>query len=147
TRREADDATHVTIRSPLSAAAWTTGRSRNRVKREAGNANEDTRLRPLSLGLAPGDIGRKPRRLRLHDEPAPLLPNHFIGLIRVTRPLRWLLAGAWDWNHFEEASANALQRLGHTVVPFRWSPFFEGLVGRAERKWTIVGPATRRMNA
>ena len=61
--------------------------------------------------------------------------------------MRWLLAGAWDWNHFEEASANALQRLGQTVVPFRWSPFFEGLGGRAERKWTIVGPATRRMNA
>jgi hypothetical protein len=61
--------------------------------------------------------------------------------------LRWLLAGAWDWNHFEEASANALQRLGQTVVPFRWSPFFDGLGGRAERKWTIVGPATRRMNA
>ena len=65
----------------------------------------------------------------------------------MTRPLRWLLAGPWDWNHYEEASANALQRLGQTVVPFRWSSFFEGLGGRVERKWTIVGPSTRRMNA
>lgn len=64
----------------------------------------------------------------------------------MSRRLKWLLCGAWSYSHYEEACANALTRIGQTVVPFRWSPFFEGLSGRIEQKWTLAGPATRHMN-
>jgi hypothetical protein len=65
----------------------------------------------------------------------------------VTQPLRWLICGGWEFVQYEAACAAALERLGQTAIPFRWSPFFAGIGGRVERKWTIAGPATRRMNA
>ncbi len=60
--------------------------------------------------------------------------------------MRVLLAGAWGRSVYEEACARALSNLGVEVIPFRWSRYFSGLVGRAEAKYLLSGPRTIRLN-
>jgi spore maturation protein CgeB len=57
-----------------------------------------------------------------------------------------LLAGAWQYDFYEAACADALTRLGVQVVPFKWQRFFGGIAGRAEGKYVFRGPATLAMN-
>ncbi len=60
-------------------------------------------------------------------------------------PTRWLVAGEWQYAHYEPACADALRRAGMQVERFAWAGHFTGLSGRVERWATAAGPATRRM--
>lgn len=57
-----------------------------------------------------------------------------------------LIAGDWRHTIYESACADALRRLGVIVVPFKWSSFFDSLLGRAERKYNISVLCIRQMN-
>ena len=60
--------------------------------------------------------------------------------------MKILFAGDWQHAIYEPACANALQRLGVTVIPFQWSSFFSSLVGKAERKYNVPGLHFRLLN-
>ncbi len=61
--------------------------------------------------------------------------------------MRLLLAGTWQWPMYQEACANALSRLGVTVIPFRWRDYFGGgMLGRIQNKFPFSGPALLRLN-
>jgi spore maturation protein CgeB len=60
--------------------------------------------------------------------------------------MRMLIAGQWRWPMYEEACANAFSSLGIDVVPFNWSTFFAGKLGRAQHAIPAPGPALLRLN-
>lgn len=71
--------------------------------------------------------------------------------------MKIVLAGDWHSNVHERPMAMALERLGHTVVPFKWHPYLasrqKGLLAvpstilrKAQSKY-LVGPVVRRLNA
>ncbi len=60
--------------------------------------------------------------------------------------MKILLAGAWQYEFYEYACAEALARLGVTVERFSWSRYFSGIVGKAQLKWVLPGPAVARLN-
>jgi spore maturation protein CgeB len=62
-------------------------------------------------------------------------------------PARWLVAGEWQYEHYEHACAAALERCGVAVTPFSWAETFRSPAGRVERWATAIGPVTRRMQA
>jgi spore maturation protein CgeB len=64
---------------------------------------------------------------------------------RLERP-RILLAGYWVYDMYEQACARSLEALGAEVIPFKWSPYFEGIRGKAEFKYVIPGPGALRSN-
>jgi len=47
---------------------------------------------------------------------------------------------------WEDRCATALSDLGHEVIRFCWEKYFQGLMGRAERKYIFNGPNVRRLN-
>jgi spore maturation protein CgeB len=57
-----------------------------------------------------------------------------------------LLAGAWAHPMYETACADALTAQGVSVVQFAWTRYFRGLLGRAQNKYPMVGPAMIRLN-
>ncbi len=67
--------------------------------------------------------------------------------------VKLLLAGNWRYDWYEPACAEALRRLGVEVIPFRFSPFFEGYAGwrypgKVEEALPVLpGPALARLNA
>src|SRR6266851_602414 len=60
--------------------------------------------------------------------------------------MRVLLAGGWRYAIYEEAFSSALQRKGVEVVPFSWTPYLTGPVGRWQEKWALSGLAAARLN-
>ena len=40
--------------------------------------------------------------------------------------MKIIIAGYWGWHHYEESFSIALERLGHTVIPFKTSIYFNG---------------------
>lgn len=60
--------------------------------------------------------------------------------------MRMLMAGHWRWPMYEEACANAFSSLGVEVVPFNWSVFFAGRLGRFQHALPAPGPALLRLN-
>ena len=60
-------------------------------------------------------------------------------------PTRWLVAGEWEYEHYEAACAEGLRGAGVQVEEFAWAGQFTGLSGRVERWATAAGLATRRM--
>ncbi len=61
--------------------------------------------------------------------------------------MRILLAGAWEWGIYEEASARALVELGNEVHPFAFKDFFAGRWGRYQSALaTFRGPAAASLN-
>jgi spore maturation protein CgeB len=60
--------------------------------------------------------------------------------------MRILLAGAYEFVIYEEVCAQALQTLGHQVFRFAWREYFNGILGKAERKYVFNGPNTSRLN-
>lgn len=60
--------------------------------------------------------------------------------------MRLLLVGAWQYVMYEKACADALARLGVTVIPFTWARYFRGLIGRAQHKYPFPGPAMLQLN-
>ncbi|HYW50698.1 MAG TPA: glycosyltransferase [Gemmatimonadaceae bacterium] len=63
------------------------------------------------------------------------------------RQQRWIIAGEWQFEHYERAAADALTRLGCAVQAFPWAPRYTSFIGRIERWATVAGPATRHMRA
>ncbi len=55
--------------------------------------------------------------------------------------MKILLAGAWQYEFYEYACAEALARLGVTVERFSWSRYFSCFVGKANLYWVLRGPA------
>lgn len=47
---------------------------------------------------------------------------------------------------YEPAVAEALTRLGHHVIPFRWGDYLQGTVGRAQEKWLLPGTGIAALN-
>jgi glycosyltransferase involved in cell wall biosynthesis len=56
------------------------------------------------------------------------------------------LAGDWEWEQYEKAFAAALEEIGHTVIPFKTTGYFDGLLGRLQRVVPFPGLAMLRMN-
>lgn len=67
-----------------------------------------------------------------------------------------LISGQWLWPQYQEASAKALERLGHTVVRFGWhqyffaaseshDPSFRSFIAQRQNKY-ILGPLIRTIN-
>jgi len=59
--------------------------------------------------------------------------------------VRILLAGAYRYPWYEEVCAQALEKLGHEVVRYRWDPFFKGKPGAMQEKWGL-GPSVVWVN-
>jgi hypothetical protein len=58
-----------------------------------------------------------------------------------------LLAGNWQWDQYEAACANALDKLGHEVRPFSFSRFFGGRLGHYQNVLAALpGPAALGLN-
>ncbi len=55
--------------------------------------------------------------------------------------MKILLAGAWQYEFYEYACAEALVRLGILVEQFRWNSYFSGALGKAQLEWILPGPA------
>lgn len=61
--------------------------------------------------------------------------------------MKIVLAGNWEWRIYEDASAAALRRLGHEVVPFAFGKFFEGRIGHYQRVLAAIpSPASFALN-
>ena len=60
---------------------------------------------------------------------------------------RWLVAGEWQFEHYERACADALSRCGIDVTPFSWADAFRSPAGRLERWATLIGSASRGMQS
>lgn len=60
--------------------------------------------------------------------------------------MNMLFAGNWRWQIYEEACAQALEKLGVHVIRFQWDGHFRGLPGRVESKYPIPGPASLHLN-
>ncbi|KAA3603977.1 MAG: hypothetical protein D8M57_16285 [Candidatus Scalindua sp. AMX11] len=60
--------------------------------------------------------------------------------------MKIVIAGNWHWFQYEEAFATALCELGHQVIPFRVSKFFDGLMGKQQNAVPIPGTALLRLN-
>lgn len=58
-----------------------------------------------------------------------------------------LFAGAWQHAMYEEACGRALERLGCQIVPFEWARYFAGPLGKVQYKYSICGPAVRKLNS
>jgi spore maturation protein CgeB len=56
-----------------------------------------------------------------------------------------LLAGTYRYFWYEEVCAQALEKLGHQVMRYRWGRFFAGKFGALQEKW-LLGPSVVRMN-
>ena len=60
--------------------------------------------------------------------------------------MRILFAGEWRFDFYEKACAQALETLGVHVIPFKWDGYLQGLLGRAQSKFPVPGPAVHRLN-
>lgn len=60
--------------------------------------------------------------------------------------MRLLLAGAWLWDMYEQSCSDALTRLGHEVISFRWGHSFQGPVGKLQNYVPFPGPALAKLN-
>lgn len=58
--------------------------------------------------------------------------------------MKVLIAGGFYFPWYEEACAQALERLRIRVVRFSWSSYFSGLLGKVEQKFLLRGWRTRR---
>jgi spore maturation protein CgeB len=56
-----------------------------------------------------------------------------------------LLAGAYRYFWYEEVCAQALEKLGHHVLRYRWDRFFKGKLGTLQEKW-LLGPSIVWLN-
>jgi spore maturation protein CgeB len=61
--------------------------------------------------------------------------------------MKIIIAGYWGWHHYEESFSMALERLGHKVLPFKTSIYFNGKLGRLQEIIPFNGPAVKKMNA
>lgn len=57
-----------------------------------------------------------------------------------------MIVGSWAYPMYEQAVADALTSLAHDVSGFSWAGYYRSIVGRAENKFSLVGPNTLRMN-
>ncbi len=60
--------------------------------------------------------------------------------------MKFLLAGNWIAQIYEQACADALSKLGVDVVRFAWKDYFEGWAGRLQEKFPVISPALLRLN-
>ena len=60
--------------------------------------------------------------------------------------MKILIAGYWGWHHYEESFSMALESLGHKVLPFKTSIYFNGKIGRLQEIIPFNGPAVRKLN-
>jgi spore maturation protein CgeB len=56
-----------------------------------------------------------------------------------------MLAGLHSYFWYEEVCAQALEKLGHEVLRYRWHHFFKGNLGVMQEKW-LFGPSVVRLN-
>jgi hypothetical protein len=60
--------------------------------------------------------------------------------------MKILLAGAWQFDFYESACAEALKKMGVEVAGFSWQPYFRGNFGKVQLKWVLPGPAVAKLN-
>lgn len=60
--------------------------------------------------------------------------------------MKLLLAGNWQYEWYEAACAESLEKLGVEVIPFRFSSFFRGFSARLQNSLPFPGPALVRLN-
>lgn len=60
--------------------------------------------------------------------------------------MKILIAGSWAYSMYEEAFAEALTSLDCEVIKFSWDDYFKSFIGKAENKYILPGPFTRRLN-
>lgn len=60
--------------------------------------------------------------------------------------MKILIAGDWEYAMYETAFAGALEALGCQIVKFKWSGYFESILGKVEAKWMLPGPQTWALN-
>lgn len=60
--------------------------------------------------------------------------------------MKILVAGYWGWYHYEESFSLALERLGHKIIPFKTSNYFNGHYGRFQEIIPFNGPAVMKLN-
>lgn len=59
--------------------------------------------------------------------------------------MKILLAGDFSYFWYEEVCGQALEKLGHEIVRFKWGKFFKGKIGTAQNKF-LIGPALFWLN-
>jgi spore maturation protein CgeB len=60
--------------------------------------------------------------------------------------IKIILAGNWKWPMYQKACSDALKDLGVNVIPFKFSPYFSGIIGRFESHTLIDISRSGRMN-
>ena len=60
--------------------------------------------------------------------------------------MKIVIAGNWCWPQYEKAFSKALIDIGHEIVPFRTSDFFNGFAGKEQEAIPIPGSAMLRLN-
>lgn len=60
--------------------------------------------------------------------------------------MKIVIAGNWRWPQYETAFAAGLRELGHEVLPFSTSAFFNGFLGQQQLALPVPGPALLRLN-
>jgi len=65
---------------------------------------------------------------------------------KTTSQIKILLAGTWQHSIYEQACADALNKLGAFVVPFKWASCFSGVIGKIEERYVIPFKNTGNLN-
>src|SRR5215217_3684885 len=61
--------------------------------------------------------------------------------------MKYVLAGTFLHYLYEPICTEALQSLGHNVIPVAWGSYLRSPIGRAETKLTLPGPYSFAVNA
>jgi hypothetical protein len=60
--------------------------------------------------------------------------------------MKILIAGSWRHPMYEKAFADALTLLACEIIKFAWFDYFNSFIGKAEDKYAISGPQTKKLN-
>ena len=66
--------------------------------------------------------------------------------VKTTSQTKLLLAGTWKHSIYEQACADALNKLGVKVIPLEWGSNFPGIIGRLEERYVVPYKNTTRLN-